>query len=137
MRIKHLNRFRTRRSERTPLKAAVSFRNRDGDISYGWSRDISLGGIYVHTDDRERLGTLCELRLTFKLGDGTRRMTVRGQAARHDADGIAFQFCDLPEEARAVIAGIIEAHLLQGREPDAEAPEAEDPVPAADAAPKP
>ena len=82
MRIKQLNRFRTRRSERVPLKAAVSFRNRDGEISYGWSRDISLAGIYVFTDDRERLGTLCQIKLTIKRPEGVARLEVLGQAAR-------------------------------------------------------
>jgi hypothetical protein len=123
MRIKHLNRFRTRRAERAPMKAAVSFRNRDGEISYGWSRDISLGGVYVHTDDRERLGTLCELGLTIRRPGGVRRLTVRGQAARHDAEGIAFQFCDLPDEARDLIGEILEEYLkgTLGDEEDATA----------------
>jgi hypothetical protein len=134
MRIKHLNRFRTRRAERAPMKAAVSFRNRDGEISYGWSRDISLGGVYVHTDDRERLGNLCELGLTIKRPEGVRRLMVRGQAARHDAEGIAFQFCDLPDEARALIAEIIEEYL-QGAVADEEAQTgAPEPAPA-DSAP--
>lgn len=124
MRIKHLNRFRTRRSERAPVKAAVSFRNRQGEISYGWARDIGLGGIYVHTDDRERLGSLCEMGLTIKRPEGIRRLAVRGQAARHDDGGIAFQFCDLPEEARELIIQIIEEHLRRAL--GAKAPKAED-----------
>jgi len=108
---KNLNPFHTRRTERAPMKAAVSFRNRQGETSYGWSRDISLGGLYVHTDDRERIGTLCDLKLTIKQDEGICRMTVRGQVARYDPDGIAFQFCDLSDESRATIRVLVEEHL--------------------------
>lgn len=100
-----------RRAERAPLRAAVSFRGADGHLAYGWSRDVSLKGLYVHTDERERIGALCRLRLTIRGLEGMVRLEVEGQVARYDAGGIAFQFGALPEEARAVIAAVVEAHL--------------------------
>jgi len=100
-----------RRAERAPLRAAVSFRGADGRLAYGWSRDVSLKGLYVHTDERERIGALCRLRLTIRGPEGIVRLVVEGQVARYDRGGIAFQFDALPEEARAVIAAVVEAHL--------------------------
>jgi hypothetical protein len=112
---------RMRRAERAPLKAAVSFRPPGGRVAYGWSRDVSLKGVYVHTDERERIGTLCRLRLTIRGPEGIVRVELEGQVARYDGDGIAFQFDALPEDVRAVIGGLVEAHLraeLGPAEPD-------------------
>jgi PilZ domain len=100
-----------RRAERAPLKAAVSFRAAGGRVAYGWSRDVSLKGLYVHTDERERIGTLCRLRLTIRGPEGIVRVELEGQVARYDGDGIAFQFDALPDDVHAVIAGVVEAHL--------------------------
>lgn len=147
---KELNDFHTRRSERAPFKCAVSFRTREGKISYGWSRDISLGGIYVVTDDRQRIGTVCEVALTVTWDGATQRVTMHGQVARYDRDGIALQFCALPDTARALIEEIVEAHIraeiaaITGREEadaadgvDAVDPQADDPDPAIPATPNP
>jgi len=141
MQNKTFHTFHTRRSERAPLKAAVSFRNREGEVSYGWSRDISLKGIYVHTDDRQRIGTMCELALTIKSGVGVTRLSVFGQVARYDAEGIAFQFCDLAADTAALIGDIVERHLEDEFGPppeegaEGDAPEGEAPAPEAADAP--
>ncbi len=111
-----------RRAERAPLKAAVSFRVPGGRLAYGWSRDVSLKGIYVHTDERERIGTLCQVRMTIRGPEGIVRLEVEGQVARYDAGGIAFQFDALPDDARAVIAGVVEGHLRDALTPADSAP---------------
>jgi hypothetical protein len=116
---KDLNDFHTRRGERTPLRCAVSFRNRSGRVSYGWSRDISTRGVYVQTNDRERLGTLCAMRMTIHWREKTHRLTVHGQVARCDEEGLAFQFVALPAEVRALIEEILHAWLRDGSSPDA------------------
>lgn len=116
-----------RRAERAPLKAAVSFRAPGGRVAYGWSRDVSLKGVYVHTDERERIGTLCRLRITIRGPEGVVRVELEGQVARYDGDGIAFQFDALPEAAHAVLAGVVEAHLRAELKP---APEQPAPAPA-------
>jgi PilZ domain len=113
-----------RRAERAPLKAAVSFRVAGGRLSYGWSRDVSLKGVYVHTDERERIGTLCEVRMTIRGPEGIVRLQVEGQVARYDAHGIAFQFDALPDEARAVILAVVEGHLRDALTPAGAAPPA-------------
>jgi hypothetical protein len=100
-----------RRAERAPLRAAVSFRGADGRMAYGWSRDVSLKGLYVHTDERERIGALCRLRLTIRGPEGMVRLEIEGQVARYDRNGIAFQFDALPDAARDVIAAVVESHM--------------------------
>jgi len=113
---------RLRRAERAPLKAAVSFRPPGGRVAYGWARDVSVKGIYVHTDERERIGTLCRLRVTIRGAEGVVRVELEGQVARYDSDGIAFQFDALPEETHALIAGVVEAHLQAELAPGAPEP---------------
>jgi len=100
-----------RRAERAPLRAAVSFRGTRGHVAYGWSRDVSLKGLYVYTDERERIGALCRMRITIRGPQGVIRLEVEGQVARYDADGIAFQFGTLPDDVRAAITAIVEAHV--------------------------
>jgi hypothetical protein len=123
---KDLNDFHTRRGERTPLRCAVSFRNRAGRVSYGWSRDVSTRGVYVQTNDRERLGTLCRMRMTIHWGEKTHRLTMHGQVARCDPGGLAFQFVALPAEVRALIEEILYAWLRDEYHPEADGTEAGD-----------
>lgn len=126
---KDLNDFHTRRSERTPFRCAVSFRNPDGHVCYGWSRDISIAGVYVHTDDRERIGTLCEMGLTIRRGDEIHRMALHGQVARCDADGLAFKFIALPAPVRALVEQLLSDHLRGEFQPDPdESDESADPA---------
>lgn len=120
---------RMRRAQRVPLRAAVSFRREGGRVAYGWSGNISLAGVYVRTDERVPIGTLCRLRLTLRRPEGSVRLEVDAQAARHDPDGIAFQFGNLSEAARALLEDIVEALRR------AEATAGADPVPAAGARP--
>ena len=61
----------------------------------GWTRDLSVKGVYVLCNDRLPIGTYCRCRIA--LGDilqGAPLVEVEGTVVRTDDTGLAVQFND-------------------------------------------
>jgi Tfp pilus assembly protein PilZ len=84
-----------RRSERVPINEEFSS---DGST---WVSDLSIGGVFVHTEDLLPIGMEVELRFTVLLDDPL-VIEARGKVARHSRHpmGIGVQFSDLAPEMR-------------------------------------
>lgn len=78
---------------------------------HGWTRNISVSGVYVETDGRIPIGSTC---LFSGLADlqGT-LLKVRGEAriVRHDETGMGIQYTKVPPEAEDAIRRLVEHHL--------------------------
>lgn len=73
------------------LEAAVTS-NYAPQIS-GWTRDISIKGVFVKCADKVPIGAVCQNRIS--LGDvlrGAPVLEIEGSVVRCDHDGVAIQF---------------------------------------------
>lgn len=62
----------------------------------GWTKDLSIKGVYVLCSDKLPLGSRCQCRLALgPLLKGSPAIEVEGKVVRCDAKGVAVQFTDV------------------------------------------
>jgi Tfp pilus assembly protein PilZ len=91
-----------RRSERVPINEEFS---NDGST---WVSDLSIGGVFVHTNELLPIGMVVELRFTVLLDDPVVIEAV-GKVARHSRRpiGIGVQFSTLVPEMRERVEQVL------------------------------
>jgi Tfp pilus assembly protein PilZ len=91
-----------RGSERIPINEEFS-----GDGST-WVSDLSIGGVFVHTEERVPIGIVVELRFTVLLDDPVVIEAV-GKVVRHSRHppGIGVQFSTLTDQMRDRIERVL------------------------------
>lgn len=110
-----------RRHPRAPLSLLVQYRfSTFEDFVAEYSGDISVGGIFLRTEDIREEGTL--IHLQFWLEDGTRLIEGTGRVVRaiQPGDparppGMGVEFASLDAESAQLIERIIAAKLPPGR----------------------
>ena len=102
-----------RRSERVPINEEFSA---DGST---WVSDLSIGGVFVHTEERVPIGLVVEVRFTVLLDDPV-VIEAYGKVVRHSRRpvGIGVQFTNLSKQMRERI----EQALARQRPVDSGAP---------------
>lgn len=71
---------------------------------FGRTRDLSVSGIFLETEQRPAIGTEREISVVW--GDDT--FVCMAKVVRHDADGIGLTFIDPPAPFIAAITDIID-----------------------------
>jgi Tfp pilus assembly protein PilZ len=91
-----------RRAERVPINEEFS---NDGST---WVSDLSIGGVFVHTEELLPIGMAVELRFTVLLDDPLVIEAV-GKVARHSRHplGIGVQFSDLAPQMRERVEQVL------------------------------
>ena len=85
--------------KRCPIKTEVFFEDENGDkLFYVYSRDISLGGIFLEGELPFRSGSL--ILVSFSLPDHKRSIHVTGEVMRHAGEGVGIRFAGLNETAQ-------------------------------------
>lgn len=91
--------------QRKPLKTKIVFDDELGDgLFYVYSKDISLGGLYLASNIPVRLGTF--LFLSFQIPPHKRSINIVAEVVRHSSGkinsnaGMGIRFVGLPEPAR-------------------------------------
>ncbi|MFQ5723629.1 MAG: PilZ domain-containing protein [Terriglobia bacterium] len=73
-----------------------------GQTLVGYSRDISIGGVFVETEDPPEKGS--ELALRFRLAPDSPIREARATVVyRLPGEGMGLRFLDLPDELRQAI----------------------------------
>ena len=74
-----------------------------------WVSNLSLGGVFVHTDDPQPVGAAIELRFSLLLDDPV-VIEARAKVVRHSRDprGMGVQFTSLEPLMRARIEAVLE-----------------------------
>jgi uncharacterized protein (TIGR02266 family) len=87
---------------------------------YYYSRDLSLGGIFLETQEPFPIGT--EVQLEFPLPEVAERLSVKGKVVRiveraEDAPGpypgMGVEFMGMTEEARGMLADFVTRSLTR------------------------
>jgi len=85
-----------RQDERAPFVAQI---HHEGGTSLGFSRNISVGGIFVETTEMRPIGSKLELR--FHLDDGDPIIVAKGEVAYAvEKRGLGVRFLDLSRSDR-------------------------------------
>ncbi len=97
------------------IKLITKVTHMAGDFfHYYYSRDLSIGGIFLETQEPFPIGT--EVKLEFPLPEVAERLSVKGAVVRiveraEDAPGpypgMGIEFVGLSEEAQAMLADFI------------------------------
>lgn len=105
----------TRVRLRTPVRI---FCDEDGeDVFDGSLRDISLGGLFIHTPYAEDLGEVCRLEVViYEPGDPI-NIWLEGSVVRRESRGFAVRITGFYQESFARLRDL----LLYGGEESAEA----------------
>ncbi len=82
--------FEVRQFPRRAHRVRVEFSTPDGGRFTYYTRDLSLGGVFIETDLPLKLGD--ELRLTLPMTTGSGTVQVRGEVVRVDDHGIGIAF---------------------------------------------
>ncbi len=84
-----------RRNMRSSISARAELRLHTGVLMEGNSRDISLTGIFIHTDRMLPVGNTCHLTVVLEGGASEFRIDTKGEVVRVDEDGIAVEFYEV------------------------------------------
>lgn len=83
-------------SERKERRLEVDVCRQGSLLASCFSRDMSMGGVFLCMDDTTVLQVNMEVELHFKLvrEEGEKLHKVNARVARIDAQGAGFKFCD-------------------------------------------
>jgi len=82
-----------RKKTRVDFQTQVSVRTEDAEVlSKTHSRNISLRGVYLETEEALPLGTSCEVDILLSGTSSLLSIRVRGKVARQDANGLGIVF---------------------------------------------
>jgi c-di-GMP-binding flagellar brake protein YcgR len=84
-----------RRRTRVPFQTRIRFFCAGQEILSSHSKDLSLNGVYLFTEARPALGTRGEVEIILTLGPDPLRLSLTGEVARRDENGIGVQFREL------------------------------------------
>jgi molecular chaperone DnaK len=110
-----------RRHPRAPLSVLVQYRfNTLEDFLAEYSADLSVGGMFIRTDDVREQGAL--IHLQFWLEDGTRLIEGTGRVARviapgdpNQPAGMGVEFVSLDPESSRLIARLVATKISPPR----------------------
>lgn len=109
-----------RRHERVPLSLLVQYRfNSFEDFLAEYSADISVGGLFIRTEEPREEGAM--IYLQFWLNDGSKLIEGLGRVVRVNAvggadpvAGMGVEFLNFDEDSMALIHEIIAARGAAG-----------------------
>ena len=82
---------------RVPVEFAVTVDAGDGRIIEGdASKDVSMSGLFVVTDDQLPAGEACRVTIHLDAPGGAPGISVGGQVTRVTGEGFAVQFSEIP-----------------------------------------
>lgn len=110
-----------RKYERVPLSLLVQYRlNTFEDFLAEYSADISMGGMFVRTNEPREKGST--LYLQFWLKDGSKLIEALGRVVHVNPPGdpkrpagMGIEFVNLDEESLALIVEIVQGRNNPGR----------------------
>ncbi len=98
-----------RQFPRVPLNVLVQYRfDTFDDFTAEYAEDLSMGGIFIRTDDVRPIGT--HIYLQFTLQAGRRLVEALGRIIRlvpGDDGGMGIEFVNLDDDSRALLARIV------------------------------
>ncbi len=84
---------------RVPVEFAVTVDAGDGRIIQGdSSRDVSMNGLFVVTDDQLPSGEACSVTIHLDAPGGTQGISLGGHVTRVTREGFAVEFSEIPLE---------------------------------------
>lgn len=107
-----------RRHQRVPLSLLVQYRlNTFEDFLAEYSHDISLGGMFIRTEEPREEGSL--IYLQFWLNDGSKLIEGLGKVVRVNPPGVpakpagmGVEFLNFDEDSMALISEIVETRRV-------------------------
>ncbi len=109
------------RAPRVPVVVTVQYRfDERQDFKSGDGTDLSTSGVFVHTDQPRRVGSMVYLRLA--LGEGSRLAEGFGRVARvgqgvTGQQGMGIQFIHLDDRSLRVVEELVAGRLGEDRGP--------------------
>ncbi len=107
-----------RRYRRVPLSLLIQYRfDTLEDFLSEYSTDISMGGMFIRTEQPKEEGTLVYLQ--FYLRDGAKLIEGLGRVVRvnpSDPTGMGIEFVNFDEESMELIRQIVERNLTTSRQ---------------------
>jgi type IV pilus assembly protein PilZ len=106
-----------RRYPRVPLSLLIQYRfDSLEDFLSEYSTDISMGGMFIRTDQPKDEGTLVYLQ--FYLRDGAKLIEGLGRVVRvnpSDPMGMGIEFINFDEESMELVRQIVDRNLMQSK----------------------
>lgn len=88
---------------RKPLDCRVMLRLPGGEQVQGSARNISLGGMFVETDERVSIDAMVDMVFTLDSRDGRVYHRLPGQVVHVGRNGLGIMFCDFnPDTVRTM-----------------------------------
>lgn len=82
-----------RRSTRVEFSAEAVLRTLEAEVSApADTRDISIQGLYLRTDQKPPLDALCDVEIRLSGSSSDLSIRVKGRVVRHDEAGVAVLF---------------------------------------------
>ncbi|MBW2315674.1 MAG: PilZ domain-containing protein [Deltaproteobacteria bacterium] len=88
-----------RQFRRNPAKLEVKITSELGSCIRGSVQDVSVAGLFVVTNERLPVGTLCELEVEVLSGEDEGPIEATGRVAHVEPDGIGIEITDLDLES--------------------------------------
>ncbi|MDF1561409.1 MAG: TIGR02266 family protein [Deltaproteobacteria bacterium] len=112
-----------RQHPRARLSLLVQYRFASFDEFLGeYASDLSLGGMFIRTDEPRPSGSMIYLQFSLKDGstliEGLGRVCHVTEPGGERPAGMGIEFVNFDEASRELIEGIVEGHLLDGGEPE-------------------
>ena len=100
-----------KRSTRTRFEIFLVVQTPERTIRASKSKNISLTGIYVETNEKIPINTECSIEITNTSNeDHFSLIKIKGVVAREGSDGIGIQFKDVDEKTMEELKKVIELH---------------------------
>ena len=104
-----------RQDSRVPFAGKVRITSEDNSFqAEADAQDISLKGIYLVSDEKLPIETLCTLDITLTGQSIKMKFTLFGRVCRHDENGMGIAFMDLEEDTFQHIKTLLHLHDQMG-----------------------
>jgi len=118
--MQSVNVYEKRRNFRVPFKAEAclwSLKKDAGEIRCDQTRDISLKGIYCHSDIKFPVGTPCELELYLTDADSRLVLFLKGRIIRTDERGMGIRFEEMDLDSFFLLKDILNRNTIDPERP--------------------
>lgn len=104
-----------RRRTRVVFTTEVELTSGDQTVRSSRSRDVSMTGIFIYTDQRLEPGSVCEITVRLQGASSDLRLTAQGRVARVTEDGLAVEFTSLDLDSYVHLRNLI---VYNAEDPD-------------------
>lgn len=109
-----------RRRLRVPFQVDVELHVEGHDIISVTSKDISMKGVFIETEEKIEEGRPCSVRISLTGASGIPPLDIKGKVARVTPEGVGVEFLEMDSESFKHLRNIVAYNFGDADEVDDE-----------------